>query len=200
MGRRQFDRLWTIQPLEVWQSLEKRGTLLADPAHPRYEGEPPEAYHWLTGQLRERLPQFHATLPWWAYCRKPDLRWARHTLPRGSRHVRLEIRPRRSSYFTFPCWAWTLVFSSQFLARTAEEHRLWLRDVRRAGYTEWGDELSEELTHRVRKSWESLFDPNLPRRSWDPDEPRTECFEAALARLHLDEVQAMTHFQGARRS
>ena len=63
-------RFWTIQPLEVWQTLQRCTEVRVDTS--RYHHQcVPERYHWLAAQLRLRRPGYSGLLPWWAYCKSP---------------------------------------------------------------------------------------------------------------------------------
>jgi hypothetical protein len=71
-------RLWTVQPLVVWEQIQQHGTVHADETRFLTPGYVPHSCRWLVQQLQQRLPGYPGTLPWWAYCEKPDLRWVRH--------------------------------------------------------------------------------------------------------------------------
>jgi hypothetical protein len=54
-------RVWTIQPGEVWDQLEARGTLTVDP---RYSANLHHCYEWLRPQLARRIPGYAGHYPW----------------------------------------------------------------------------------------------------------------------------------------
>src|SRR5262245_44478711 len=83
-------RLWTVQPLAVWERLEANCRGIADPFRANPDGWAHPRYSWLAWQLRARITGSRGHLPWWAYCAPPDLRWVRHSRPAGSREVRIE--------------------------------------------------------------------------------------------------------------
>lgn len=190
---RRFTKLWTIQPREVWEQVQKNGSATVDPEHPKYEGEVPPAYRWLAEQMKLRLPEFDSELPWWAYCKKPHHRRV------GKQEVRIELEPGEGSFLTFPCWAWNEVFSRRYLAENGDQYHDWLRRLRDARHTEYDDWPVRPPFHdELVASWSRLFSPNLPRVNWDPEGDRHECWEAAVGVLRLEDVRDVTHFIGAK--
>lgn len=104
-------RAWTVQPLAVWEALLRRRVLRVCPEmqgllRTSCNKYVPRAYHWLQEQLGERLDNYQGHLPWWSYCRRPDIRQYRHVVPRETVAVRLELELSKESLVRFPCWAW----------------------------------------------------------------------------------------------
>jgi hypothetical protein len=157
-------RLWTIQPHEVWELLQQRGSLRVDEARLKYV---PDCYRWLTGQLQRRVPGYPGTLPWWCYCEKPDLRWLRHRRPRGSREVRMELEAADSTFLTFSRWAWDIVYGCNYLSAAQLEHDTWMGRMRTAVPDEDLYPLPEPWQSELEATWLRLFDPSMPPRSWD---------------------------------
>jgi hypothetical protein len=193
-------QVWTIQPMAVWEQLRQRGHLRVDEARLPYGDHVPEAYQRLTRQLALRLPEYPGTLPWWAHCRKPDLRWFRHHTPRGQPEIRLEIEPRPGDHLTFPCWAWDTIHSRQYVAPTYPEYAAWTAALRQAVPDEDTWPLPEPWRSQLEASWERLFDPGLPARPWDGFRiGGAGSREAVLTLLRLDDVRKVTPFIGAGR-
>ncbi len=191
--------LWTIQPLEVWESLQARGTLHVDPVRVSgREGVILPAYQWLATQLRGRLNGSGWQLPWWAYCKRPDLRSMRHG-QRGPQTL-IELSPPAGSFVSFPCWAWAQVFFGEYLAVSKSQQRAWERRVRGECGRRWRDirdRLPAPLQQELETSWERLFSPRLPSASWKPGGIGADR-EAVLAQLRREWVRSVTHFQGCR--
>jgi hypothetical protein len=187
-------RVWTVQPLAVWERLQHDGTVLVDEAAVGYV---PEAYGWLARQLRERVPAYPGTLPWWVYREKPDLRWVRHRRPAGQREVRIELEPEAASFVSFPVWAWNTVYCRNYLAFTRKEHDGWIETMRRAIPDEDTWPLPEPWQAQLEMSWERLFDADLPALPWDPGAFGARgSREGVLGQLRLEEVRGVTHFVG----
>jgi hypothetical protein len=63
-------RLWSIQPLAVWDRLQTEGELYVDPAHPEFLPDAPEwrsSYDWLCEQMAARTEGYAGHYPWWAW-------------------------------------------------------------------------------------------------------------------------------------
>ncbi len=60
-------RLWTIQPLALWERLRENGTLWVDPSHEEFSKVLRAEYDWMCRQMERRLPEYEGHYPWWAY-------------------------------------------------------------------------------------------------------------------------------------
>lgn len=144
-------RLWTIQPLEVWTQLRASGELRVEPERLRNQYVPAQ-YRWLQRRLGWQ------SLPWWAYCAKPDLR--RHRWGAGLRqgkeqHVRLELEV--SDAVTFPIWAWDTVYAGGYLALSLEEKIAWEKRLEAIPELEDVWPLPEPLRAELEASWERIL-------------------------------------------
>jgi hypothetical protein len=193
-------RIWTVQPLVVWEQFQQQALLHVDETRTSTPGYVPDSYPWLAQQLKERLPQYPGTIPWWAYCEKPDLRWVRHRRHEGERQVRLELEPRAGTFLTYPLSAWDTVFCGQYLSFARQEHDEWVQAMRRAVPDEDAWPLPEPWRTQLEASWLRLFDPDLPPRPWDDENlvllGKSGTREAVLGLLRLEEVRQVTHFVG----
>jgi hypothetical protein len=193
-------RLWTIQPLEVWVQLQIHGCVHVDEFRLTTPGYVPDSYRWLVRQLEERLPNYPGTLPWWAHCRKPDLRWVRHREPASQRHLRIELEPPPGMFLTFRGWAWDVVFCGQYLSSARAEHDEWMEAMRQDVPDEDMWPLPEPCQSQLEASWLRLFDPDLPPKPWDDGAfCKTEDCEGVLGLLRLEDVRHVTEFMGCDR-
>lgn len=191
-------RLWTVQPLEVLEQVERDGVALVDPARagpsrPRAAAEfhTPEAYVWLTRQLQGRQPGWAGRLPWWCYPEKPDLRL--HRWHQKGPQVRLELLVPDTRVAEFPLWAWDLVFREEVLLRTERQQREWWR---RAGGSRREGSWPPALRRRVEATWEALFDPDLPPRvRFGPFRGSRERV-AVLEEIRPEDLRRVTRFAG----
>lgn len=192
-------RIWTIQPAQVWCRLRRQRLLYVQEDVGKYRGYVPNAYRWLQRQLADRMPAYSGHLPWWAYCRKPDLRRHRHLRPQGATEVRLELEISAEAIVHFPCWAWQRVFCEDYLATTREEYDNWARELRKAIPDEDTWPLPQSWRLQLEASWERLFTPDLPVLDWDGSSPwaRTPCLEAVFELLRLEDVRHVTVFEGS---
>lgn len=190
-------RVWTVQPLIVWDRLQEARLLQADPVS-YYDGYTPWQYQWIVSQLRKRVPGYDGGFPWWAYCEKPDLRWVRHHRPSGQQQVRIEVNP--DNMITFPSWAWDVIHSGHFLAFTKREQDAWTKAMRRSVPNEDLWPLPEPWRSELEASWLRLFEPALPMCGWlDACERPNPNKEAVFETLRLGDVKSVTHFVGRSR-
>lgn len=191
-------KIWTIQPVAVWNDLKKAREVFVDEHCPRYRGYIPAAYQWLQKQLRLRIRGYKGSLPWWVYCRKPDLRLHRHLRPQGSVEVRLELDVSDELALRFPCWAWDTVFRQDYLALGREEYEQWTVRWRAAVPDEDLWPPPEPWRSQLEASWGRLFSPDLPQLAWDDQSLWSErvCLEAVFEVLRLADVRNVTAFLG----
>ena len=188
-------RVWTVQPLIVWESLQTTGTLVVDSALYSYSDYIPWQYEWLARQLQDRIPGYSGGLPWWAYCTKPDLRWVRHRRAMGTPQVRIELEVKDA--LAMPCWAWNEVYCGQFLSSTEREHDAWHLAMRQDVPDEDEWPLPEPWRSELETSWLRVFDSDLPKDGWTDVSKKRVCEEAVFEMLRLEDVCAMTRFVGS---
>ena len=188
-------RVWTVQPLVVWERLQEMGTLYVDQDCFPYGGYVPWQYQWVACRLQERLPSGNGGLPWWAYCQKPDLRWVRHHRPLDQPQVRIELE--LEAVLTFPGWAWDVIYSGQFLAFTKREQELWETAMRQSVPDEDLWPLPQPWRDELEASWLQLFAPDLPTHGWtDMANEALPYNEAVFETLCLRDIRCVTHFVG----
>jgi len=190
--------IWTIQPITVWQALRKELLLYVREDSLSYHGYIPPAYAWLQLQLAQRLSGYSGHLPWWSYCRKPDLRRHRHLRPTDATQVRLELEIANELVLRFPCWAWNRVFCQDYLATTREEYEDWTRNLRQAVPDEDVWPLPQPWRSQLEASWERLFAPELPSLDWDEESLWSGrlSFEVVFEKLRLEDVCHVTVIKG----
>jgi hypothetical protein len=192
-------RLWTVQPVAVWQQVQETGRVCVDPSRVNPEGWVHPQYAWLANQLRTRIAGSRGRLPWFAYCARPDLRGLRHTRPHGSREVLIEFEPPAAAVVAFPCWAWNTVFIGDYLPRNRAEYRGWRDRLTRAG-VDPDDELPRPFQAELEASWERLFDLTLPARvPYRDGFPFGATREAVVTVLEKDWVRSVREFVGTYR-
>ena len=194
-------RVWTVQPLTVWERLTEAGTLRVDTACYPYDGYVPWQYPWMACRLQERAPDYQGGLPWWAYCERPDLRWVRRRRPAGQPQVRIELDV--NGVLVFPSWAWDVVYCGNFLSFTQSEQETWNAAMRRAVPDEDLWPLPEPWRAELEASWLRLFDPQLPSDGWadilGKSNSSSRANEAVFETLRLQDVRRVTHFVGTSR-
>lgn len=194
-------RLWTIQPLSVYEELCSKGEFIvfdsefakADPKH-LY------GYEWLIKQMRQRIGESHYPnqYPIWAWFQyenfkqnKPDMR--KCSLPKDEKHVRLTIELAKKNVLLSDFDEWHNVFSYQipvigspdFLKSVPED------DLPYLGYS---DDLFPDLPAKhqnlIESTWPNIFDLNIGK-SW-----HSKRIQATFWTLKLSDVKKVEYFTG----
>lgn len=182
--------LWTIQPFNVYGSLQHHGILYVDPAlredqSPYWE----RPYRWMMAQMKQRIPGYAGHYPWWAWQKylpdraRPDLRTVR-TWCRGP-HVLMKLDVPDDEVLLSDYDAWHAVLNRMPITDTeAEYDELWKRLSR-------PDENFEPL---LQAGWERIFDLEGWKGHWMyAEEPIVQaCFET----LRLENVKSARYFEG----
>lgn len=154
-------RLWTIQPVEVYEELTKTGRFICNPALSDNIAEPmfDDAYKWLDKQMEKRVGSKPkgVTYPIWAWHtfnwkhKKPDLRMSGYA-NRGEKLVAIEIEiPDREVLLTdFDSWGFVL--NKWFLSSGNTEEEC---DKDEEEYKALPKNKQKKA---LEKSWENIFD------------------------------------------
>lgn len=132
--------LWTIQPLAVWEILERDGVFHCDPAQSEFKDEFPEGYDWIVRRLRRHAgpePKGYI-LPIWAWYRwqgiarpKPDLRTLRHDCIGEMVRIELEIGEAVVLLSCFHLWHYCMCY--WYLSASRAEDRRFTKELRVKG-------------------------------------------------------------------
>lgn len=149
-------RLWTIQTLDAWQTLQSRGILRTD-ARRSYRRFLP-AYRWIADQLAKRVGPSPRGVryPLWA--------WYRRVMPRrwsegDSAQVLIVFDAPDQDILLSDFAAWHVPLSRCYMARSETDDSRFSRELARRGI-EWSDALEvPDVQQRIEASWERLFDP-----------------------------------------
>jgi hypothetical protein len=194
-------RLWTIQPNQVWERLQREKTLLVDPSHPAFQERISDdgfwlpAYNWLREQMARRIPGYEGNYPWWAYDYKLDLRGYRYyTHPPNERWVRMELEIPSEKILLSAYGAWHYVLNRWYLPYATDpddyerEGDAWERETKAHGIDTLRNTppFPEPWESRMRASWERIFDVD--------DLRATNTIQATFERLELAEVVKVTTF------
>jgi len=191
-------RVWTIQPLTVWQALEQQSPLVVDPDSSGFGAkdiEGRQAYDWMRRQMSKRIPGFGGHYPWWAYEHFLDLRFYRWHVPhiRGQPLVRLGLDLPRDQVLLSAYGAWHCILNKCYVPEAVvgdaaeNEYVLWEDELASSSAgVERGQSLPEPFQTQMEDSWLRVFDVDARR----PSETIQACFE----RLSLTDVVAVEHF------
>lgn len=189
-------RLWTIQPVSVYEQFVRDGVYTPDPAKMDEYWFP--AYDWLCKHLESKIPRpSHCSYPVWAWQRissqdgkKPDLRlncWS----TRGDKMVLLELDIPESEILSscFHCWHsvlnnfWLdpeLFINPDYNEETYDKNAAWFKSLSQ-----------EEQQREKEKSWLEIFniepfESDWIRRGYD--------IQAIFWELKLDHVKSVRFF------
>jgi hypothetical protein len=178
--------LWTIQPINVLQELDKIGSFKCDGR--RVAQSDRRVYQWMAMQMAHAGLCKRPVYPVWCWFawggtkqRKPDLRSSWH-LPRGTHAVRMTIEVSVSIVLLSWFDAWVSILNNGYVARNREEAS------RLAGTGRDVD------IHAPKQSWLLIFDFELRNRSyWGPIQYRP--VQACIPRLDKHWITDVVEFR-----
>ena len=204
-------RLWTIQPLSIYEDLLKHGEVSTfgseiandDPKHLL-------GYQWIINQMNKRigLSPSPGQYPIWAwyqwidhYQAKPDMRI--YHLPKGEKHVRLTLEIPLSELLLSDFIEWNNVFSYQtavmgdldYIKSIPEDELQYLNEA---------DDLFPDLPkpHQdfIVRSWENIFIPATDKLFQhiliDQQPWHDKRIQATFWTLKLSHVKKVEYFTG----
>lgn len=181
--------LWTIQPVEVWNELKKKGYFICDPQKSNYiSGEEwnfKTAYDWLVEQMESRVggkPE-DVNYPIWAWHtydwkRQPDD--LRDTDEEGLVCIKIDIPEEDVLLHDYDTWHYVL---SNIYFNNSKNEAEW------KSLQEKFDSLSQGEQERVKQeSWEAIFDITPFENAWSC---RGKYVQATFWVLHKKDVLAV---------
>ena len=184
-------RLWTIQPLEVLEILERDGVFRCDSTKipiPEFR----EAYDWLVHEMNLRIggPPDGVRYPVWAWYildnahKKPDLRKERWGYGRGGeQYVCIEIEIPDNQVLLSDFDAWSNILLHALLSDTESEDK-----ALEAYYQLLSPE--EQLAFK-HTNWQRVFDISPFMNEWTR---RGECVQATFWELKAEQIVSCRRF------
>jgi len=153
-------------------------------------------YRWLQSQLPQRITGYQGHLPWWAFSKKPDIKFHQRMLENGESAVLMKISKSSELFRCFHSWAWNRVFCEDYLADSKVEYDRWEKELRSAVPDEDERPLPQPWQRLLERSWDRLFDSDLPEFDWDSNSvwAQRRCVEGVFETLALEEVIQVTMF------
>lgn len=162
-------RVWSVQPIEVYNKFIKDGYLICDPALSENIAEPCflQAYNWLVKQMEEKIGKRPegVTYPIWAWHtrewkhKKPDLRLSGY-MARGEKAVLLELEIPDNEIVLSDFDAWHFVLNRWYLSGALNEEDC---DRDEAMFETLPSAEKEQTLH---KSWKRVFDTTPFNNDW----------------------------------
>jgi len=190
-------RLWTIQPVGIWNLIQKEGVYRCDPD----KNPDPfffRAYDWLAGKMEERIgpPPEGIRFPVWAWYRqngkhrKPDLRSERWCCGNsGGVYVCMEISIPPEKVVLSDFDEWHCVLNDCLISDTEEED---------AAQDQFFTALSvsEQIAYKDR-NWERIFNVRTFKNNWTS---HGYWVQATFWELRKEDVRKIRFFTTAKRS
>lgn len=161
-------RVWSIQPLRVWELLSDQRVLHVDPALCGRCSLSPEAFSWMCQQMSRRISNYHGHLPWWGWqCPKPDIRFYSRRGIHGQQRVRLELEIPDAQVLPSNEMAWIAVLNHIFVSYTDIEGQEWDTALEEQNIDDRQRPLPEPWQSQLAVSWERIFDVSGLRAGGD---------------------------------
>ena len=189
-------RLWTIQPIEVWEELNKKGYFICNPIKADYisdkEWNFKEAYDWLVGQMEYRIGRRPngVSYPIWAWHtrdwqhKKPDLRNI-GLGNKGEKSVCIEVEVPDNQVVLTDFDVWHFVLNKWYFDDSYSEEE-W--EKLHAKY----DRLDRDVKEKVKiQSWQKVFDVSPFQNEWCQ---RGRYIQATFCVLYLKDVKDVRFF------
>lgn len=159
-------RVWTMQPVKVWEQLERDGVFRCDEKLSVNGEDFKDSYAWMIEQMDKRIahPE-NCTLPIWAWYKydwknkKPDLRRTGFG-NKGEKSVCIELEIPDDEVLLSDFNAWHYVLNHSWLDDSKNEDE-WDK------LHEWYDNLPGEERYKLCvESWQKIFDIEPYQDDW----------------------------------
>jgi hypothetical protein len=196
-------KLWTIQPLAVWQLWQDQGTFKVMPRD--LEEDFIRAYQWLMEQMTQRVgkPPPGCQWPIWAWYQytsqdrpKPDLRHAAH-LPKGTMGVRIEIEVEDSQVLLSDFKLWHYVLNYWYLPESEEDSESFEQELAQQDLSLYHIQLlpRSDYDAKIRKSWERIFDLDWEEEYHLCFSRHQKMIQAVFWELRIEQVKKVDLFK-----
>ena len=187
-------RVWTIQPLVLYNRLKEERILHCDLNLSDYkeEGQFVSAYDWMSDQMKKRIGQLPEGVryPFWAWHtlnwenKKPDLRKTEFR-SYSEASVCLELEIPENQVLLSDEENWHFVLNNWFFSDSDNEED-YNKDEG------WFDALPQDVQqYEKKKSWEKIFNVAPSETKWH----RCGCFiQATFWELRLEQIVAVRYF------
>ena len=185
-------RLWTIQPVEVYEKILKTGYYKCDGRYTwKYFRD---SYKWLIGEMEKKIGKAPKgiTYPVWAWYKhnnknkRPDLR-STGLSQKGDKCVCIELEIPDEQVVLSDFDAWHFVLNNWYLNVDCNDEETWERD------SSWLDTLSkEEKEAAIRESWQGIFRIDEFESDWQKRGHWVQATFWVLKKEHIKSVKFFT--------
>lgn len=185
-------KLWTMQPIKVWEKIEKDGVFHCDEKLSENNEDFKESYAWMVEQMDKRMKHPNkCVLPVWAWHtynwenKKPDLRESGFGNPK-ERCVCLELEIPDEEVLLSDFNAWHYVLNHSWFDDSKNEEE-WDK------LHEWFDNLPGEEREKLRiESWQKIFNVEPYEDEWSTNGRYVQAVFWELKKDHVKKVQFFT--------
>lgn len=185
-------RVWTMQPIEVWEQLERDGTFCCDEKFAENAKDFKDSYAWLIEQMDKRINHpSECNLPIWAWYRydwvnkKPDLRHTGFGY-KGEKSVCIELEVPDNEVLLSDFNAWHYVLNSCWYDDSKNEEE-WEQ------LHDWFDNLPGEEREKLRiESWQKIFNIEPVRSEWASNGRFVQAVFWEIKKEYIKKVQFFT--------
>lgn len=185
-------KLWTIQPIQIWDLLQQQGYYHGDKKYIKEEFFL-RSYDWIKQQLAKKTGVMKDYYPVWVWAKKPDLRTGGH-LPKGTKGVRLELEIDENKVLFSDFKLWHFVLNYWYIPNTMEEgdkfdlelEKIGLMPNRKISFPEF-------LHNKIENSWQKIFDLNWHAEGI-ADKKADKIIQGVVWEIRLEEIVSVKEF------
>jgi hypothetical protein len=152
-------RLWTIQHIDVWNKLQKKGLYKTDKRFICFE-DFKEAYEWMVDEAKRINPEWKESRPVWFWTKKPDLRTYRFVRipgkPKTIPHVLIEIEVDPKELLITDFDMWHQVLNSSYVPKNSKDYDRFYNKLPRKYHYVSHKLLPEKFQKEMLKSWSRI--------------------------------------------
>ncbi|MBR0573524.1 MULTISPECIES: DUF3841 domain-containing protein [Pasteurellaceae] len=201
-----FVTLWTLQPIEWYESLLKNKIIFAKPHlselymdnYPNFRN----AYDWLMVQMEERInpKPLENIIPIWAWYhyensnkKKPDLRHS-GLLSKGTKAVRIEFKKAKDKVLFSDFELWHYVLNYWYISDTeTDDNYFWsLLEKHQVNFVD-KEKYPAEIRKKVEDSWQKIFDMDY-YQEYSLKSFNEKSIQATFWSLYLSEIIKVEEF------
>lgn len=194
-------KLWTIQPIEWFEKLQKDGVIYGDKSLANIDKSMLFAYNWITNQMEQKIspkPSENSTPIWTWYQyrnelkKKPDLRCSH--LPKGTKGIRIEINKNENDVLLSDYDLWHCPLNYWRIQDTEKDDQDFDELLKSEGVNFINREkYTPILRNKVEESWHKVFDMNYSQE-YSASKKEDKSIQATFWKLSLDEVVKVDYF------
>lgn len=167
---------YTIQSLEAFEKLKKRGFITGDEDKICDEMQSP--YKWMKRQMKKRLLGYTGEQPIWLWLKKPDMRNSGHE-KRGRKIVRLTVEMDENDVLVSDFSKWHIVLNDGFYFHTEKEY----------------EDLEKGVIYISKEeSWKRIFDEYDDTHAELWGERDSIILQGVTSRISIENVKKVEYF------